>query len=1501
MNRLLKKVCAALAVMAVAAGGMTAPAFAEETASDSCGRTAAFMGAEGGGMYTKGARAAADNGDSIEVYHVTSLSDSGEGSFRDAVAKGNRIVVFDVSGYIDLDSNVTIGHDNITILGQTAPGDGVCFRSNNIKVGADNVILRYLRFRVGAHDKNGNDTRAQDGLEVTDNCESVIIDHCSVSWGTDENLSAYAVKDVTIQNSIIAESLNRSVHDKGEHSYAAIWGGVNLTIHHNIIATHKSRNPKVGTSETVTMTEGYTDSQTLVDIKNNIIYNWGDKAGYGSENGAKTYIRNNIYRPGPATPAGKRARIFELSVGNKYETNMLGSVYAKGNIIDVAENDTDYADARLVNEENWQDDNHIGVYVDNKYYSSANKENAHMTEPDAAYEAYEAEYPVTLDASEDVFDKVIANAGATLPKRDAVDTRIIEDVVNRTAPTGSNGSSGLLDDPTDIDIFDGRGYPDMETAVRPIADYDTDADGIPDEWEDKMGLDKNNKTDSTMIGPDGYTWLEIYVEEAVTNPADGEGIEAAVTAAAPLIKDNENAVLTVSTGRETAVTGYEDGVVYIRPGNGFDLNCAAVVCGYTDGVLTDMKYSTEVKYGIPCCTADVGLVDGDSVKVFVWDSLESMKPLCDAYPNGDAGSIAQRVEFYCNDTVVSTVTEPELDGTLWRTETRLPSGDNAITAKVYKSDGEYILTPVTYVSVTGSQEAEEWTAANGAGFDGSSYTLPNNSSLTQTVTGDFKLVAKTDSVTNRFATVETGLKCGDIKIHKTYDSGFDQEIRYKLSDSDKGAYNSIPAESCKYLEIARTGSTVTLYAGASLADLESNKVGETTVSGSIEAGAYVSGASSNITVSKLEMLKLSTIQSSPSAELRLTAGQRLLLNGETIDVEITPDGSPVTEIWLYLDGKPLTSKTGLYITGTETVSLPASFTTPENGTITAYCFDENLGRGSDSVEVAITQDVTPWELTDIGASDTGVKSYVLGTTDYTYKIGDSSDGRIGGAEDRFAFLCQRFTGNTKLYARLRLQGAEQIGFVLRDNLDANGIMYYFGANKVDGEVRYQLLKRDTAGGEVELVSDVTDIINDRDKAYIIAEKHGNILNIYKTANDANLYKVNALIASAECGGIGDTYYMGFGAVSDGASAPDIGWLGMESANDAGTTSAWSFDNGLDWLWQLQEANMLTPSWTSGEIGGNATGKMKIATGSDYTGERYIFHEYVPGDGNKLVNAQADVLVSGDDAGINVYLTANSSDKGFKVSFETDGYIYVSGAATDHTYDINKWYTVSYSVDEGLSADIAAILVRAADGEVIADIPDAEAVSVRAQNNVEKKVPVTNGIFFEPIANKTGAYYIDNVSVDVTDSDIQKTVLYSHFWNFGSDAEFEGLTALENGAEYAGLHVIGGAAIDSSSKTIDGISFAKRYKIGGPGSTVSKCVYFDVPAGTTDIVVYGASASSSAERGIVINDGAEHITTVTDAASVRYSFTSDDAKTIYVYGNAGINLYGISCETYTYGE
>lgn len=588
-------------------------------------KTTAFPGAEGGGMYSKGARAA----QSYEVYHVTNLNDSGAGSFRDAVSKSGRFIVFDVSGMIDLNSNVTI-KSNTTVLGQTAPGDGICFRGNNVKISGENIIVRYLRFRVGAHLADGSDTRAQDGLEVTDNAQNVIIDHCSVSWGTDENLSAYAVKDVTIQNCIIAEALNQSVHEKGEHSYAGIWGGVNLSVHHNLIATHKSRNPKIGTSETVAMTSGYTDDKTVVDIRNNVIYNWGDKAGYGAENGANVNIINNYYKPGPATPSNKDARIFELSPGSKYQSGWSGSVYADGNYID-----SNSANAALVNADNWQVDRKTGVYT-----ASGTEIYNKLDEPNSEYIG---DYPIVTETAREAYEYVLANAGATLPKQDLVDARIIENVVNGTAPDGSAGSVGLLDEPTDgipevdADLYDDRGYPIWASEKR-ADDYDTDGDGIPDAWEDKMGLNKENPTDSMFIGANGYTYLEIFAD-------DGVGIQTG-----DLFVETEGTRIAVSSDTPKGIKVYVDDVLY---GIG-ELKATEIQSGAT---LVSAAYDENGRLSKVVSSNDGNYpeVSGGSVKYFAWDGLDTMKPV-------DARAVA---EFDLSDLElqgVHTVTAISEDG-----------------------------------------------------------------------------------------------------------------------------------------------------------------------------------------------------------------------------------------------------------------------------------------------------------------------------------------------------------------------------------------------------------------------------------------------------------------------------------------------------------------------------------------------------------------------------------------------------------------------------------------------------------------------------------------------------------------------------------------------------------------------------------------------------------------------------------------------------------------------
>lgn len=1537
-KRFGKKIGAIFIVGAMALGSVTFPVMAApaDASAQNLSAVTAFPGAEGGGMYTTGARGAWENGEKIQIYHVTNLNDSGDGSFRDAVSAPNRIVVFDVSGYIDLKSNVSIGKGNITVLGQTAPGGGICFRGDNIKVGSDNVILRYLRFRVGAKHADGTKTAARDGLEITDDCQNVIIDHCSVSWGTDENLSAYAVKDVTIQNCIISEALNQSVHDKGEHSYGAIWGGVNLTVHHNLIASHKSRNPKIGTSETVAMTAGYTDAQTLVDIRNNVIYNWSDKAGYGTENGAKTYLQNNIYKPGPATGAdagsdeikyNKRSRIFELSVGQKYKKDYLGSVYAKGNFVDQDPDDPDYENARKVNENNWQDDLGTGVYVDRKVYATADKSNMVIETPDEQYQTYERDYPIGLDSVEETYEKVLTGAGATLPRRDLTDVRVIENVRNRTAPNDpqvmkaadQNGDStepkvsskGLVDDPLDAvpkgqeSLYDDRGYALLAEESRD-SDYDTDKDGIPDVWETQMGLDPANPLDSTKRGPDGYTWLEIYVETAVTNPQTNQ------------------ITLKLAAFDKPAVHNTES-----------------------------VSFSAEL----------VG---------------------------GNAENVA-KVQFYCGDTVAAEAVQAE-NGVFRGMAVKLDTGDQSISAKAVLKDGSYVLSNIRQLIVNGSQTAADWTAAGGASYDGDAYILSGGSSYTRTASGDFKLVGRIDAPGDRVMNAPVTLGGSSFAVGKMYNDRYEPVVVYKTQEGDYQIWNTENPEQYNLFEITRTGNTIKLYAGTSLADLEETLIASASVSGSeLTLSAAAAHSEQGVAVWKLGILKLVVEASHPQIRLSDSVGSRLWLSGSSAEVQVTPDGFPVTEIWLYLNGKVVASqKTS--ITGQTTVTLPLHFDGAQRGELTAFCFDENICSGTDARNVTVTQDLSPWTLTEIGAdAGTADTAFVSGTDDYTYKISGIGGSICTDEQDRFAYLNQQFTGNIRMYYRSRMQGSSQFGVVFRSNLssDHSGAAYYFGGVKEGDSLKYQLRKCSAGSESPVLIKDVTDITGSSATLYFIAEKAGDTINIYQTENGGTIYRTKTPLASVPCADLGDTYYMGFGAVDGGSSPSDAGWIALESfgsdtdeentyisgydgetvrihegtafaggtviacgysrsgelltmkqaqvengtasvgavAGDVqrlflwnspegmvplcepyegvwsapGQETIWSFDNDLDWLWQLQERNVLCPVWTEETVGGNATGKMQINTTGEYASERYIFREYQTGsDGaDQVIRAYTDVLLAGDAPGISIYLNVGSKDQAFKVTFGSDGAVSFGDMPTEYIYNTQAWYRIEITCDTGADPNSAHIVLRDADGGICAENEAVPIGEFRSQIHTAKKTPVTNALFYEPAAGKTASYYVDNAGVKISASAVQKTVLASHFWNFGASEEFSGLTALVDGGEYAGLHVIGGAAVEGGrNKTIDGILFPSRYKIGGAGSTSSKCVYFDVPAGTTDIVVYGEPAGSSGVRSVVINDGTEHKTVLTTQMSAAWIYTGD-ARRIYIYGDAGINLYGISYETYTY--
>ena len=491
---LKRRLCAVLAA-AVAFGSVNADVFAEY-------KLTAFPGAEGGGMYSLGARAA----ENIEVYHVKNLNDSGYGSFRNAVSKGNRIVVFDVAGNIKLNSILKITDiDNLTVLGQTAPGEGVCISGESVLFsGCDNVILRYLRIRPG-------DTcySEEDGLGVR-NCTDFIVDHCSVSWSVDECLSAYENKNFTAQYCIISERLNQSLHDKGAHGYGGIWGGINASFHHNLMSTHKSRMPRIGTSATVHSYNDTPDYESLVDIRNNVFYNWRSDAGYGGENGVRVNFVNNYYKPS----AAKKSNVFYHSYLGP--TRKGTTLYVNGNIMEGNDSVTNDNLSGVMG----VPDGSMCMEISDGYID----ENGKLWPNDQ----YLYDYPVTTVSAEEAYSDVLENVGASF-FRDDTDRRIVNDVINSTAPTGSRSGYGLIDSPEDV-----GGY----VPLHGIKKQDTDNDGIPDEWEKTNGLDAN-KADSTEIAANGYTYLENYAEDILNGETDEYPVD--FTQLKKLMDEAENA------------------------------------------------------------------------------------------------------------------------------------------------------------------------------------------------------------------------------------------------------------------------------------------------------------------------------------------------------------------------------------------------------------------------------------------------------------------------------------------------------------------------------------------------------------------------------------------------------------------------------------------------------------------------------------------------------------------------------------------------------------------------------------------------------------------------------------------------------------------------------------------------------------------------------------------------------------------------------------------------
>lgn len=413
----------------------------------------AFPGAEGFGKHTSGGRGG-------KVIIVSNLSDSGPGSLREAVMlKEPRIIVFEVSGTIILASPLKITSGDLTIAGQTAPGDGICVRDYEVVVDADNVIVRYMRFRLG--DKTQQENDAIKGMRR----KNIIIDHCSMSWATDECASFYDNENFTLQWCIISESLNHSVHHKGDHGYGGIWGGMGASFHHNLFAHHTSRNPRFCGARYHKQPD-----REIVDFRNNVIYNWKSNSAYGGEEGHHNVV-NNYYKAGPATNPSAKARIIN-------PLKPYGKFYVAGNYV--------------VND---------NVVTNNNWLGGVKCDDANAVRSAEAFTATN----IPEESASGAYESVLNEAGASL-RRDEVDARVVSDVREGTAQYGQD-KLGIIDSQEDV-----GGWPALRSEAPPA---DTDRDGMSDQWEEQQGLNVKADDAGGFNVDDKYTNIEMYLNSLV--------------------------------------------------------------------------------------------------------------------------------------------------------------------------------------------------------------------------------------------------------------------------------------------------------------------------------------------------------------------------------------------------------------------------------------------------------------------------------------------------------------------------------------------------------------------------------------------------------------------------------------------------------------------------------------------------------------------------------------------------------------------------------------------------------------------------------------------------------------------------------------------------------------------------------------------------------------------------------------------------------------------------
>jgi hypothetical protein len=451
----------------------------------------AYPGAEGAGRFTTGGRGTAAA--PTTVLEVTNLLDDNQpGSLRYALqlsaAKApHRTIVFRVAGTIHLTAPLTITRNNTTIAGQTAPGEGICLADYPVGIKANNVIVRFVRFRMGDRFQNKGQVDGGGGDDAFGGTRShrLVIDHCSMSWSTDECFSVYEGDSTTLSWNLIGPPLNYSYHfetgdkDFEHHGYGGIWGGQHASMHHNLFVHCNSRTPRFNGSR-YTHPAGFENC----DFRNNVIYDWGENNVYAGEGGNYNIV-NNYYKPGPSTKPAVRTRLlnpYKLEKGN----NPLpyGKFFLQGN----------YQDASAeITRHNWR-----GVEM-----NGGTRADTTLAQAPKPFDLG----PVTTQSALEAYPLVLAGAGATRPARDTLDQRMVREVRLRTGRLID--VQGGYPHGTAYEVSQ-KAWPVLKTAPAPA---DTDHDGLPDAWETQHQLNPKDPSDRAKTGAGGYSMLEVYLAE----------------------------------------------------------------------------------------------------------------------------------------------------------------------------------------------------------------------------------------------------------------------------------------------------------------------------------------------------------------------------------------------------------------------------------------------------------------------------------------------------------------------------------------------------------------------------------------------------------------------------------------------------------------------------------------------------------------------------------------------------------------------------------------------------------------------------------------------------------------------------------------------------------------------------------------------------------------------------------------------------------------------------